>query len=673
MGKLTLYCRLAAQNIVKNIQFYLPYFLTCAAASAMFYIMFFISCSDMVAALPGSDVFIMIMHLGIIVIGIFSAVVVLYANSFIMKRRKREFGLYNILGMEKGQISLIICWEVLITAVIGIAAGLLLGILFSKLILMLLFRLLHFSVSLGFYVSLEGIIGTALLFFGIFAFTAVLNIIRVHRSSPIDLLHSQAVGEREPKSKLFLTLIGLAALSSGYYIAITTESPLSAVYLFFIAVMLVIIGTYCLFTSGSVVILKGLRKNRRFYYSPKHFTAVSGLIYRMKQNAVGLANICILATMVLVTISTTVSLYAGTEDAISLRYPSDIMVSRPIYDGEDLDTAALFSDVKEAVAQSGRTITAISDCRYLTVSASRDGSSFRFKRTGYSESDHVQLVFITAEEYGILTGQTPELSDGQVLCYSTSKASDGDITIEDMQFTVKERLESFPIHGVSAYIAYLTDVECLVLPDSSVLNKIYEAQLEAYGPNNASHICYDIGLDIDGTDEEKLACFEAVDEAAKIFCGADSDGNMHYIHCTESRQQESAYFYSLYGGFLFVGIFLGLVFTIATVLIIYYKQVSEGYEDRQRFEIMQKVGMSQREVKGSIKSQILLVFFLPLGVAAIHILAAFKLITRLLTLFNLTNITLFAVCTLVTLLIFALVYIVVYAITSRTYYKIVKM
>ncbi|MEL7649030.1 MAG: ABC transporter permease [Sedimentibacter sp.] len=653
--------RLALINIRKNGKFYVPYMITCISSVAMFYIMRMISLNEGIKEMPGSYSVTTILMLGTIVIGIFSAIFLFYTNSFLMKRRKKEIGLYNILGMEKKHIARILFFETSITGAATICLGLLWGILFSKLIFMFMFRLLHFTVPLGFFVSRVSIVTTIVLFCGIFLLNLFYNLMQIHLSNPIDLLKGSSTGEREPKSKKVLALVGIASTGTGYYIALVTKSPLSAMYLFFIAVILVIVGTYCLFTAGSIVVLKRLKQNRNYYYRTKHFTSISGMIYRMKQNAVGLANICILSTAVLVMISTTVALYMGVDEQLENRCPNDVTIA--LENPKDSDPAAIKDIVQNNADKLGRNISSMFDYQYLEFYAEREGDKFVTDGMNSVTSTNISdLYFITTGQYEKITGEHLELKDREVLFYSCSKNKTDSFTLFDNSYTVKANLEEFPIR--EDYTAVFVDVYYIVANEKD-MEEIYENQLSEF-KDDAARYSYYAAFDSDGTKEEKSAL------ADSIYSDIVSSKKGTIELSFQSKQQLEEEFYAMIGGFLFLGIFLGLLFLSATVLIIYYKQISEGYDDRERFEIMQKVGMSRSEVRTSIKSQIIKVFFLPLAASIIHIAAAFKMITRLLLLFNLTNVWLFAVCTVVTIAVFAAIYFIVYAMTARVYYRIVQ-
>lgn len=649
MGKRSFFPRLALVNLVRNSRYYGPYLLSCGALAAMYYILRFLTWNEVIQTVRGAAYLQVMMSIGCFVVALFSAVLLLYANSFVMKRRQKELGLYNILGLEKRHIAALCFWETLLCAAVVIPGGIAAGILLSKLILLLLLKLVQIPVQFGFSVSVRGVGETAALLGVLFLLALLWNLLRLGRSRPIELLHSDSAGEREPKTKRLLAVLGLAALLGGYAIALTTRNPVNALMLFFVAVILVMLGTYCLFTAGSIALLKRLRANKGFYYQTRHFTAVSGLLYRMKQNAVGLANICILACMVLVTVSGTLCLYLGAEKSLDGKYPDDILVTQTLKD--DTDPAATLDLVQRTVADAGRQMA---DLRYETSASFHARYSGNTLLTDMSQSGLLtEITVLTAEEYSRLTGETVALGENQVLAYA-----DGDFQLpetffyeyEEAPIQVKARLDTFPAGdissadtgGMTALGLVADDAFAACLADMDLVSKSFR-----------------IRFDLDGTDQEKLDCAESLLAASN---GAFS---------VRSRQDMTVEFYAMYGGFLFLGIFLGLLFLMATVLIIYYKQVSEGYEDQRRYQIMQQVGMSRREVGASIRGQILLVFFLPLLTAGLHILAAFPMLCRILELFGLHEVGMFALCTAGTLAAFAAVYALVYGLTARTYERIV--
>lgn len=674
MNKHKFFPSLALTNIKNNRRFYIPYILAGMCTVAMSYIILFISTHPGLNEIYGGSYLKSYLFFGVIIIGIFSTVILFYTNSFLMKRRKKELGLFCVLGMEKRHLAKIQLYETLMIAALSIAAGLFCGILLSKLILLLLFKLVHLDVPFGFHISGMALGLTSLFFCPVYLLTLFANLIRVGRAKPLELLRGGQVGQKEPRTKWGLTIIGILALGGGYTIAIVTQSPINAIALFFIAVILVILGTYCLFTAGSIATLKLLRNNKRYYYQTKHFTSVSGMIYRMRQNAVGLANICILSTMVLVTISTTVALYASMEDHLNNRYPRDISVTiiqsteTPFNDS----TLGELRDMVQRVAkEQNLKITQLNDYQMLAFNMERKGDAFTAAKNNYISDEASVLLFITSLDYEKQTGNKVSLEDDEVLLYSNKNNLGEIFTLLGQEYQVKEKLESFP---VSCSYAPWVESFCFVVADELILRKIYEKQVKAY-PDGFSIPEGRVELDLEGTATQILGCYEKIRDAVYSMAKKDSGMNgesSSFGYSIECREEASIDLYALYGGFLFLGISLGVLFLMATILIIFYKQITEGYDDKARFAIMQQVGMSLDEVKRTIRSQVLTVFFLPLVAAGVHIAFAFSIITKMLAALGLTNVALFAWCTAGTIAIFAVVYAIVYALTARTYYRIVS-
>ena len=675
MNKL-LYSRLAAQNMRKNARFYLPYLLAIIGTVAGFYIVSTLALDPAVTQVArGAGYLSFMMGMGTFVIGLFAAIFLFYTNSFLIKRRKRELGLYNILGMEKRHIAAILAYESIYTALIGIGGGLLVGVGLYKLTLLALYRLLRFDVAFGFAVSVPGLRATVLLFAALLLLTLIANLMQIRHVKPIELLKGGSVGEREPRTRWPLTILGLLTLGGGYYIALTTRSGVEALALYFLAVILVIIGTYCLFTSVSIAALKIMRRNKRFYYRPNHFISVSGMIYRMKQNAVGLANICILSTMVMVMVSGTASLYAGTEEMINRRTPTDLVFNIS-YDptAGTPDFTLLESNLRTMLEKNQMPIDDFEHIGYLEFTARRLGSGFSMDL----DDDAVDisgisiLKFITMEDYARLTDTEPVAlgSDEVLLC--GPEALSGEILISmpadsnaaALRLRVSGRMDAFPELGD---MNDMVPNYAFVVRDDEALLRIYRAQAMAYD-SDASSMRWEARIDVDASDQWLADHYAVLYDVADV--GEGEDG---YIGISLScRPVVSDEAYTLNGCFLFLGLFLGLIFIIATVLIIYYKQVSEGYDDKARFEIMQKVGLSRREARRTINHQILMVFFLPLLVAAMHIVMDFRMMTQLLSLFQLNNTCLTLLCSAGTFAVFSLVYGAVYMFTARVYYKIVQ-
>ena len=581
------------------------------------------------------------------VIIVFAVIFLFYTNSFLIKRRKKEIGVYNILGMGKRHIARMMAVETILTAGISILGGLVFGIIFGKLMYLLLLKILHNSVDMQFSVNGTAIVQTVILFAGIFLLTYLYNILQIQLVNPVELLHGGNQGEKEPKSRWLLVIVGVAALGNGYWIALTTEAPLEALLKFFVAVVCVIIGTYALFIAGSIVVLKILRKNKAYYYNPKHFTSVSGMIYRMKQNGAGLANICVLSTMVLVMVSTTVSLYAGMEDILDSRFPRDVSIVCNEADTNNEETLQRL--IKEQCEKAGVKITDRVRYRYGSMNAVLKGNNLEKVEQYYPDNHFYYVEMITQEEYNRIEKQNVSLKEQEILTYTTNgKCGKKQINIAGQNYQVKKELSEMTSQPKSTAEMYKT---------------LYIVFANAEQIERIESFSYADKFNLKGDDGKQK---ETLEQIQNEFYEKFPDGTM------ESRVLSRSSFYELYGGLFFIGIYLGSMFIMATVLIIYYKQISEGYDDRERYQIMQKVGMSKKEVKRSIRSQVLSVFFLPLVVAAIHVAVAFKVMTKILGVLNLTNVSLFAVCTIITIAVFAVFYIIVYSITAKEYYRIVN-
>lgn len=665
-----LYLKLASINIKNNRQFYLPYLLTGILSAAMFYSIVAMYHNPGMSSIYGGGSIQLSLGFGIYVIGLFASIFLFYTNSFIIKRRKKELGVYNILGMEKRHIAKVLFLELLFTAVVSIGGGLVIGIVFNKLLTMVLYRVTGLTVAIPFYISGNACTVTAVLFSIIYFAALVFNLMQIKLANPVQLLRSGNTGEREPKTKFVITFLGVLFLGGGYYLAITVKDPMSALFLFFVAVILVICGTYCLFTAGSIALLKLLRKNQNYYYKTKHFTTVSGMIYRMKQNAVGLANICILSTMVLVTVSTTVSLYWGIEDELKVRFPAEISIEAFYMDYPE-NTEEIFKTVTDSLKSSGRVITAQSDYKNARLYVSREGNELQIiSPDKYDPFADLALTVLTAEGYESLTKEpAAALSDNEVAIASSVDFNDNTVKFAEKEFRVKE---IHPLPQVETYMVTAGGTAYLILKDDQVLQQLMKNAAEMEKEGEQPEICYKMQIDINGTSEEKLEAEAALRNTIMQWQGQKSgEGKLCRRIQLETRQGSYENFYAIYGGMFFIGLFLGSMFLMVTVLIIFYKQISEGYEDKERFAIMEKVGMSNAEVKRAIRSQILTVFFLPLVVAVVHVAAAFPMISLILSMLNLVNTGLFICCLAVTMLVFGIIYLIVFILTSRSYYKIV--
>ena len=667
-----IFSRLAKQNIRNNKTTYIPYMITCIFCIAMIYMMEFLrDCPTLDQAVRQADEVRMIVFTGEIVVEIFCIIFLIYSNSFLMKRRQKEIGLYNILGLERNHIGIVMFLETIITSIGSLAGGIAAGIIGSKLALLLLLKLLHIPSVLGFYISVKGIF-TCLFMFGIiFLMILFLNLAKIHLSRPVELLRGNNTGEKEPAAKWLMALIGFICLGVGYYLAVTTESPIKAITIFLLAVILVMAGTYLLFTAGSIVILKFLRRRKSFYYRTGNFISISGMLYRMKQNAIGLASICILSTGVLLMISMTVSIYFGMNDIMLNRYPYDVDMSVTSISEDECQTA--IEAFEKAIADNKVPVEKSVEEIYLDIVCSKNGDQILIKPANtIRNSDSVLVLSLfTQAEYERLTGISANLNDGEIFAWYPSTVQKDSVTVDETEFTVKKWLDKNPLTcGEDA----VSDNAVLVVTDED-FKKFDEMRTEMYkGVSSApagEDLTLHLGLDITGSETDKIDFGTPVMEVVKDLKKNGGLSENSWI-TSGIRQQEYESYYADNGSLLFIGIFLGSLFLMGTAMIIYYKQISEGYEDQKRFEIMQKVGLSRREVRSSVRRQILMVFFLPLLMAMLHITMAFPMIRRMLLLFGMTNTKLFIGCTAGTVLIFAVVYGLIYLMTARSYYHIVE-
>jgi putative ABC transport system permease protein len=672
-----LYLRLAWSNLKNSRQFYLPYVIAGMLSAMMFYTMCAIQGNDGLSKMRGGSSVQIVLYFGVVVVGVFVSIFLFYTNSFIMKRRKKELGVYNILGMEKIHVAKIMAWETVFSFLIAVGGGLITGIVFQKLLTMFLYRLTGLEAAIPFYISGWGCLHTAEMFGAIYVCILLYNLMQIRLSNPVELLHSGNTGEREPKTKIIQAVLGILCIVTGYYIAITTDNPVKAVSLFFVAVMLVIVGTYFLFNAGSIAFLKLLRKNKRYYYQTRHFTTVSGMIYRMKQNAVGLANICILSTMVLVVISMTVCMYAGIEDELKTQYPAELELI--FYDPDGQQDAQTFNrmadEIERVIKENGRVITGKQKGSYVGTAVAMTGNKITaLDRSAMDFSNMYVLEIMTKDGFEEYMQETiPDIPDGSVAVMMDSVYEQDTIVMGNTEYPVEQSMK-FPIRD--AVSEFVGGSVILIVKDENALENMRKQlaamETEAYGEERTVDLTYVMNFDMSGSGEEKIACANAVRERVSEWQNDETNPKTMRLDCNViSRAEGHIDYETSNGGLLFLGLFLGSMFLMITVLIIYYKQISEGYEDKERFAIMEKVGMSNEEVKATIRSQVRMVFFLPLATAACHLAAAYPMLKKLLALVSLYNGTLFAWCLAGTVLVFGLIYLAVFIITSKSYYKIV--
>ena len=669
------YPRLAWSGMRKNSKLYLPYTLACIGMTAMFYILMHLADSPALKLIPSSASVTATLSLGSFVMGVFSLLFLFYTNSFLVRRRFKEFGLYNVLGMNKGNISRVLAWEALINALISLVGGLFLGIALSKLAELGLVNIMGGDTDLDLRISVKALEFTVMFFCGIFLLIYLNSLIKIRRSSASELVKSENFGEKPPRANWLFGLAGIVILAAAYYIAVSIKTPLTALSLFFIAVIMVIVATYLIFIAGSVWICRLLQKNKRYYYKKNHFVSVSSMVYRMKRNGAGLASICILATMVLVMISSTTCLYFGAEDALRDRYPRDISISAS-YSGLDSMTdeniSALRGEISAAVG--GAETENILDYRCASLVGSLENgildlSEASIYSTAMTTYDYVAEVYIVPlADYNAIAGTNESLGSDEAMIYAyRMDYTDKTFAVDELvSFRVKKVLDSFPIADGSA-MASIAPTVFVIVPDFADTVAKLGGAVSSSGDEPAS-LSWNYAFDTPVSDEEETAMCERIGE--RLSECSESGGYLYYSR--ESLAANRADFYGMFGGLFFLGIMLSIAFICAAVLIIYYKQISEGYEDRRRFEIMQNVGMTKKEIRSSINSQLLTVFFLPLIFAGLHLGFAFPFIHKLLMLFNLSNLPLLIGTTAISFGVFALLYAVVFRVTSNAYYNIVS-
>lgn len=671
--KRSFYLRLAWDGISKNKKLYVPYILTCVGTVAMFYIVSFLSRDSALKNISGGNEIQFILNLGCVVLGVFSVLILFYTNSFLIRRRKKEFGLYNILGMDKGNLSRVLFLETVILLAVALFGGLACGILFSKLTELLMINILQTDATFTFTIDSASILLTVLLFAAIFLLILLNSLRQIRMTNPVELLKSESTGEKPPKANWFFALVGVLLLGGAYAIAVMIKEPMAAIYAYFIAVIMVILGTYLLFIAGSVALCKVLQKNKHYYYKTNHFVSVSTMAYRMKRNGAGLASICILSTMVLVMVSCTVCLYFGMEDGMRTLYPRnvtvDVEVSSPNAYSDQLYTT-VDSASKDAVAANAEAIENRVDFRMaaFNIGQNESGEYEVLQGSGYPVNGFV-VYLVPLEDYNRVMGTNETLEYGQALIYEpkSNTFTFDSLSVAGMpQLQIAGRADDFICYG--ADMAMVTQSVYVFTPDfDTYVAALSQLEVKADDPGYYLHYLY--GFDVTGDDTAQISIYESLSNTVQNTLTPTDNLLSVSVDCVAEAH---SMFLVLYGGLFFLGILLGIVFSCAAVLIMYYKQLSEGYEDQARFDIMQKVGMTKREIKKSINSQMLTVFFTPLIVSGVHLAFNFPLINRTIALLGFQNVHLLLISTVCCFLVFAVLYMVVYRVTSGAYYNIVS-
>ena len=670
----TFYFKLAATGISKNRKMYFPYLLTCICMVMMYYIVAFLCRSSTLQSMRGGDAVQQMLSLGVGVIGVFSVIFLYYTNSFLIRRRQREFGLYYVLGMGKRNLVKIMICETLLTAVVSIAGGLVLGILFSKLGELVITKLLGADISFDMQIDPRAIMSTLVLFVIIFALIMLRMLVFLWRSRPVEMLRSDKVGEKPPKGNWFFALAGIVLLGAAYYLAVTIEDPITALMWFFVAVIMVIVATYLLFIAGSVTFGRLLQKNKRYYYRTNHFVSLSSMIYRMKRNGAGLASICILSTMVLVMVSGVMCLWLGMEDMLHVRYPREITAEIYTEDKERADQVKAI--MEQVVEEHGAEKENVIAYTMLETSAFQKEDQILFDTSSMNQfsiqytGSMREIYVITIDDYNRLKGKNETLAEDEVMISMPKNEktySYDTITVEGgSTWKVKSTLNKFSLYGADA--ATMIPSMYIFVPDQNAMKEIYAAQAEYY-QDAASEIEQYYGFDLNCPSEEQI---EITGEMFDRFAQAQNENPDFAGRISlEGRELERSWFLGMYGGLFFLGIILGIVFIAGMVIIIYYKQISEGYEDQDRFDILMKIGMTRKEVRRSVNSQVLTVFFLPLIAAGLHTGFAFPIIRRILNLLGFVNTALLIEVTVSCYIVFALFYIIIYLLTSKSYLTIV--
>ena len=656
--------KLAVSNLIKNRKLYYPFALAVLLAVTITYLFYSLSLNPNIGKIRGGETISMTLALGMVVVTIASGIIVLYANSFVMKNRSKELGVYGMLGLEKRHLISMVFKELLIFGSLTLTAGLGLGALFDKLIFALLLKLMKMKVELVSTFQPIVFILVLIVFGAIFLGLIFINAFRIARMNALQLSREKASGEKKGRFLGVQTILGLISLGAGYYLAVTVENPLSAVLIFFVAVLLVILGTYLLFNAGITVFLQILKKNKRYYYQPNNMISVSNLIFRMKKNAVGLATIAILSTMVLVTMSATTSIFKGSETFKKVMNPHDFGITGQNVEKEDINKL-----LDQYASDKGLTVTKKEVLTYSSFGvANQEGTKLTIFEKGQNrvQPKTIFMVF-DQKDYENMTGQKLALSGKEVGLFTKNKELQGqkELTLNDQTYTIKEEIKKDFIleHVPNQYNILTSDYNYLVVPD-------LKAFLDQY-PNSSIFNQYYGGMNVTASEEEQL---KIADDYSKFVNNFNRELNKEGSYVYGSNLADSsAQVSALFGGVFFIGIFLSIIFMVGTVLVIYYKQISEGYEDRERFIILQKVGLDQKQIKQTINKQVLTVFFLPLLFAFLHLAFAYHMLSLILKVIGVLDATMMLTVTLSICAIFLIVYVLIFMITSRSYRKIVQM
>ena len=674
--KMTFYPKMAWMGIRKNSRMYVPYLLTCAGMIAMYYIMAFLAFSNVLLKVEDGEILNAIMGLGSIVIGVFALIFLFYTNSFLIRRRKKEFGLYNILGMGKANLAHVLIWENVMSFLISLGGGLTVGILLSKFSELCLLKLVHMETGFSMQIDWEALCRTVTLFAVIFLLLLLNALRQVRLANPIELLHSEQVGEKPPRANWILAIAGAVILAGAYYIAVSIEDPITAMLWFFVAVVMV---TLC----------RILQRKKKYYYKTQHFISVSSMMYRMKRNGAGLASICILGTMVLVMLSSTICMYVGAEDALRDLYPRNIDVTVETYDSDGLWSGIcedLAKQAEDAAKASGQEPENIMNYKTAAIAGAVIGDQISLSKTEMEQynidsySDLWEFYVVSLDEYNRVMGTEETLKEDEaIICTTKAPYKEDTIAIQGGKtYKIKKEVKEFaPVPSdamtiFSSMFLIVPDFDAWVQETEALLAAIPQGEISIMLDSKIEYV-WVYGYDLACAEETQNQIINRLNESVLAYKAEHpgTDGEVFTVYSGGVATARES-FYTLYGGIFFLGIMLGIVFVFAAVLIVYYKQISEGYEDQSRFEIMQKVGMTKREIRKSINSQMLTVFFLPLVTAGVHLAFAFPLIYKLIQLFGIDNLQLLICAAGICFVIFGLFYVLVYRLTSEAYYSIVS-
>ena len=657
MNKSALLPKMAINGVKKNGGMYIPYILTMTFAIAVFIIFSSIIQNKMLENVPYSVYVIMLLQIGRVLLSIIMIPFLFYTNSFLSKRRKKEFGLYNILGLAKREIGVVLFFETMIIYFISMIAGALTACVFGKLVFLLLLNISNLPVTTGFQMGISDFL-SAMILFGVISFMNLFtNLWQIGKANPTDLLSGPKKGEKEPKHLVITTILGLLFLGAGYEIAFVAKVDSMVFLNFFLAVFLVIIGTYFVFTSGSIALLKVLKKNKKFYYKKENYVTISGMLYRMKKSAASLSNICIFSTMIIITLLCTVALSVGEEGAIRFNYPLDAVY---VFSGSNATDVSEITKEREKIAECNDIkITDSIHFNYFSFDAIIEGMNIESVDPKQVKDRTSKVKIFSAKEYEEMTGKGVSLKENELLLFTTTLDYEySEIALDGTTFTVKEQLSDLPFetkephsYGENVYFIVMNSWDQIVAFPEEMNEASIKIFYESYQFNVA------------GEEAQKSAFYDSFLSYCKEQKTFDSFKNS-LIWKFETQ--------SMNGGLLFIGIFFGMIFTICLILIMYYKQISEGIEDKSNFEIMQEVGMDDHDVKATIHRQIMLVFYMPLLLAIVHTFVGLNLTINLLYALNLYETNQIRLCAGIVIVVFAIFYSLSYSVTAKAYFKIVK-